>query len=327
MFRKFTFECVVSVLNNCRRVSHVSSFVDLIKNFQCVKWHGDNTESLIFVVNLKTGETTNGIKTEAIYSTHHINAYEVCISIIIYYYIYHILSYQSYQCLRGHWERTGNCGRRSGHSPLVNSNSVPFLNIDTIGAFCRYALTNFTDKEAMLNAEDTGSMENLFEIRRYQIDIENEQVRLIYIQTCQLRYICFFKAFSSSWENNAAEAQPYYNQFDFPKVNPNYYGRYPTILQSIIPNVQSYIQSSNQSCQTSTPTTTEGIQPFCNPSFQRSKHPTINQYIIPNDNPNYYGRYPIITAAVAEDHHLFSLSWVVMLCIYSSCYAMHQLLL
>ena len=34
-----------------------------------------------------------------------------------------------------------------------------------------------------------------------------------------------FQAFSSSWENNAPEAQPYYNQFDFPKVNPNYYGR------------------------------------------------------------------------------------------------------
>ena len=28
----------------------------------------------------------------------------------------------------------------------------------------------------MLNAEDTGSMENLFEIRRYQIDIDNEKV-------------------------------------------------------------------------------------------------------------------------------------------------------
>ena len=28
----------------------------------------------------------------------------------------------------------------------------------------------------MLNTEDTGSMENLFEIRRYQIDIDNEQV-------------------------------------------------------------------------------------------------------------------------------------------------------
>ena len=40
----------------------------------------------------------------------------------------------------------------------------------------RYALQNYTDKEAMLNAEDTGSMENLFEIRRYQIDIDNEQV-------------------------------------------------------------------------------------------------------------------------------------------------------
>ena len=28
----------------------------------------------------------------------------------------------------------------------------------------------------MLNTEDTGSMENLFEIRRYQIDIQNERV-------------------------------------------------------------------------------------------------------------------------------------------------------
>ena len=37
-------------------------------------------------------------------------------------------------------------------------------------------MTNFTDKEAMLNTEDTGSMENLFEIRRYQIDLTNEQV-------------------------------------------------------------------------------------------------------------------------------------------------------
>merc|ERR1712212_1237126 len=44
---------------------------------ECVKWHGDSTESLIYVVNLKTGETTNGIKTGAIYSPHHINAYEV----------------------------------------------------------------------------------------------------------------------------------------------------------------------------------------------------------------------------------------------------------
>ena len=47
---------------------------------------------------------------------------------------------------------------------------------DPTRVFPRYALTNFTDKEAMLNTEDTGSMENLFEIRRYQIDLTNEQV-------------------------------------------------------------------------------------------------------------------------------------------------------
>merc|ERR1712223_973133 len=132
---------------------------------ECVKWHGDSTESLIYVVNLKTGETTNGIKTGAIYSTHHINAYE------------------------------------------VTENELETVVVDPVIPPW-YALKNFTDKDIMLNTEDTGSMENLFEIRRYQIDIQNE------------------RAFSSSWENNAPEAQPYYNQFDFPKVNPNYYGRH-----------------------------------------------------------------------------------------------------
>merc|ERR1719341_1336811 len=85
------------------------------------------------------------------------------------------------------------------------------------------------DKEAMLNAEDTGSMENLFEIRRYQIDIENEQ------------------ALSSSWENNAAEAQPYYNQFDFPKVNPNYYGRHYCYAygQAIVDVRRQYLVKKN----------------------------------------------------------------------------------
>merc|ERR1712055_207135 len=108
---------------------------------------------------------TNGIKTGAIYSTHHINAYE------------------------------------------VTENELETVVVDLVIPPW-YALKNFTDKDIMLNTEDTGSMENLFEIRRYQIDIHNE------------------RAFSSSWENNAPEAQPYYNQFDFPKVNPNYYGRH-----------------------------------------------------------------------------------------------------
>ena len=104
-------------------------------------------------------------------------------------------------------------------------------------------MTNFTDKECMLNAEDTGSMENLFEIRRYQIDIDNEKVKNLHngkkknifksfsatrdIPSLLVGRFIYFatQAFHSSWENNAAEAQPYYNQFDFPKVNPDYYGR------------------------------------------------------------------------------------------------------
>ena len=117
--------------------------------FQCVRWHGDNTESLIFVVNLKTGETTNGIKTEAIYSTHHVNAYEVT--------------------------------ENELNTVVVDLVIPPWYKRKTFTnipkkTFPRYALTNFTDKECMLNAEDTGSMENLFEIRRYQIDIDNEKV-------------------------------------------------------------------------------------------------------------------------------------------------------
>ena len=67
-----------------------------------------------------------------------------------------------------------------------------FTNIPT-KTFPRYALTNFTDKECMLNAEDTGSMENLFEIRRYQIDIDNEKVE----NHLKWENKFFFKLFSS----------------------------------------------------------------------------------------------------------------------------------
>merc|ERR1712158_202025 len=127
---------------------------------ECVKWHGDSTKSLIYVVNLKTGETTNGIKTEAIYSTHHINAYE------------------------------------------VTENELDTVVVDLVIPPW-YALKNFTDKEAMLNTEDTGSMENLFEIRRYQ--------------------------------------------FDFPKVNPNYYGRHYCYAygQAIVDVRRQYLVKKN----------------------------------------------------------------------------------
>ena len=76
----------------------------------------------------------------------------------------------------------------------------------------RYALSNFTDKNVMLNWVDSGAMENLFEIRRVEI-------------TTNLSPADKNQIFSSSWENNSPSAQPYYNQFDFPKINPNYEGR------------------------------------------------------------------------------------------------------
>merc|ERR1712156_240830 len=47
--------------------------------------------------------------------------------------------------------------------------------------------------------------------------------------------------------DNAPEAQPYYNQFDFPKVNPNYYGRHYCYAygQAIVDVRRQYLVKKN----------------------------------------------------------------------------------
>lgn len=81
----------------------------------------------------------------------------------------------------------------------------------------------------MLNTPDTGANENLFKITRYEIDVKNKHV------------------FSFDWANTFPGAQPYYNQFDFPKVNPNYYGYSYCFAygQALVENYRQYLVKKN----------------------------------------------------------------------------------
>ena len=98
-------------------------------------------------------------------------------------------------------------------STMIAPSTIPF----------RYALSNFTDKNVMLNWVDSGAMENLFEIRRVEI-------------TTNLSPADKNQVFTSTWENNSPSSQPYYNQFDFPKINPDYEGRFSdmSLIQQVI---------------------------------------------------------------------------------------------
>jgi len=68
-----------------------------------------------------------------------------------------------------------------------------------------YGLQNLTDKDTMLNYEDTGRMTNDFAIERCTIDIAANTIE------------------HESWGNEADI--PYINQFDFPMINPEYEGK------------------------------------------------------------------------------------------------------
>jgi len=131
---------------------------------ECVKWKGETKMTDVYVMSLKTGNVVSHTKTEALYSTHHVNAYET---------------------------------NENGLNMVVADLVIPPW----------WALTNTTDRDTLLNHVDSGAMENEFEIKRFLIDIDNDQI------------------FSTSWENDSPLAQPYYNQFDFPIINPNYEGR------------------------------------------------------------------------------------------------------
>jgi len=70
-----------------------------------------------------------------------------------------------------------------------------------------YALKNFTDKQGLLDSVDTGSDKNLFQITRFTINIHSKSIS------------------SMNWEDFTPGQEPYYNQFDFPNINPKYRGK------------------------------------------------------------------------------------------------------
>ena len=90
-----------------------------------------------------------------------------------------------------------------------------------------YALANFTDRDAMLNWEDSGSMSNSFILSRYTIDITHNEV------------------VESAWSNDLDI--PYLNQFDFPLINPEYEGRPYCYAygQAIVEQFRQYLVKKN----------------------------------------------------------------------------------
>jgi len=69
------------------------------------------------------------------------------------------------------------------------------------------ALNDVFDLETILHWKDSGDMNSLGRATRYTIDLQNNKIS------------------AKSWENDSPTAQPFYNQFDFPLINPEYEGR------------------------------------------------------------------------------------------------------
>merc|ERR1712215_24124 len=90
-----------------------------------------------------------------------------------------------------------------------------------------YALVNFTDRNSILNWEDSGAMSNKFILSRYTIDITKNEVE------------------ESSWSNELGI--PYINQFDFPLINPEYEGKPYCYAygQAIVENYRQYLVKKN----------------------------------------------------------------------------------
>ena len=135
------------------------------------------------------------------------------------------LLHPPYQRLRGHWERAWNCCGWPCHSPLV---TIVFFKL----------FSSIMDQQVC--SEELHRQGHHVEHRRYRFhgksfwdpplsnwhpEWTGKQSKQNHTFPQNWAWSDLFQVFSSSWENNAPEAQPYYNQFDFPKVNPNYYGR------------------------------------------------------------------------------------------------------
>jgi len=111
----------------------------------------------------------------------------------------------------------------------IVENGVEHLVVDLVRSPW-YAMTNFTDRETMLNYEDTGIMTNLFNITRYTIDLRNPSVTAVK---------------ESSWPNELGI--PYINQFDFPLINPEYEGKHYCFAygQAIVETYRQYLVKKN----------------------------------------------------------------------------------
>jgi len=90
-----------------------------------------------------------------------------------------------------------------------------------------FAIVNYTDRDAMLNTEDTGAMSNDFVLNRYTIDLTHNAVSV------------------SSWSNK--QNIPFINQFDFPLINPLYEGKPYCFAygQAIVETKRQYLVKKN----------------------------------------------------------------------------------
>jgi len=166
-------------------INLVCSMEHLLHNLvECIEWKGDHTSTDIVIMSLETGKVVSHTYTKGIYSTHHINAFEIT--------------------------------EDGAEKVVVDIVKTPW-----------YAMANYTDRDSMINWQDSGSMSNAFELSRYTIDIEQNEVE------------------ESSWSNHLGI--PYINQFDFPLINPEYEGKPYCYAygQSIVENFRQYLVKKN----------------------------------------------------------------------------------
>merc|ERR1711909_55023 len=90
-------------------------------------------------------------------------------------------------------------------------------------------LATLFDLDTLLHWHDSGVMYNSANITRFHIDLHNNQISTL------------------PWDNISPTAQPYYNQFDFPVINPEYEGRPYCYAygQTMVENFRQYLIKKN----------------------------------------------------------------------------------
>merc|ERR1712126_9357 len=91
------------------------------------------------------------------------------------------------------------------------------------------ALNDVFDLETILHWKDSGDMNSLGRATRYIIDLQNNEIS------------------AKSWENDSPTAQPFYNQFDFPLINPEYERRSYCFVygQAMVEYYRQYLVKKN----------------------------------------------------------------------------------